>query len=59
MARVELRRLRLTAKTGLASLAVERDCLIAGAVVVENLQQMRTIHSQNEFNENLSMIEWH
>lgn len=50
------RRLRLTAKTGLASLAVERDYLIAGASVVENLQAMRTTHSQNEFNENLRTI---
>lgn len=44
------RRLRLTVKIGLASIAVERGYLIAGAVVVENLQHMRTIHSQNEFN---------
>jgi hypothetical protein len=32
------------------------DYLIAGAVVVENLQLRRTIHSQNEFNENLRTI---
>lgn len=32
------------------------DYLIAGAVVVENLQVMRTIPSQNQFNENLKTI---
>jgi len=32
------------------------DYLIAAAIVVENLQQTRTIHSQNQLNENSSTI---
>ena len=59
---LHIKHLKRTAGISLAFLAVESDYLIAAACVVENLQQIRTIRSQNqlneqnEFNENLSTI---
>lgn len=41
------KRLKLTANIGLTLLVVESDYLIAAAVVVENMQQMKTISAQN------------
>lgn len=60
---LHIKHLKRTAGISLAFLAVESDYLIAAACVVENLQQMRTIRSQNqlneqnEFNENLRTIQ--